>query len=253
MHPSDPGAQALRGVLVVLLFNYQPRHKAWGWQRLVRGASAFSDVPGLRFAKVMGSGHGGGFTLRPSATHQGLMALLDDADAALNFLQDPQVQACRERSAEHWHGVMAIDSARGAWDGQAWAPTPPALLGSQGGSLEGLGRQPLAVLTRASIRPAKALSFWRHAPASQVDLLNAPGCTLAMGLGEAPFLRQCTFSVWRNTSAMLAYAQSGAHRKALDAAYRQDYFSESLFMRMRLLQHGGHWPRPGQLSESAPA
>jgi spheroidene monooxygenase len=62
-----------------------------------------------------------------------------------------------------------------------------------------------------------------------------------MGLGEAPLVRQCTFSVWDDTAAMVAYAHQGAHRQAIVAAQRHDFFSESLFARLRVLSMSGTW------------
>jgi len=62
-----------------------------------------------------------------------------------------------------------------------------------------------------------------------------------MGLGEAPLVRQCTFSVWRDTQSMLNYAQGGAHRTAIQAAYKHTFFSESMFVRMRVLSMAGVW------------
>jgi spheroidene monooxygenase len=97
------------------------------------------------------------------------------------------------------------------------------------------------VLTRASIVPTKAMAFWRYAPAAQSDLGQAPGCLLAMGLGEAPLVRQCTFSLWQDTAAMLAYAHQGAHQVASAAAYKHQFFSESMFVRMQVLQMAGVW------------
>lgn len=239
-------ATPLQGLLVVALADYQPRHKAWGWLRLAQGPRELAKMPGLLFCKVMGSGQGGGFSLRPSATHQGLITAFEDAPSAQAFLESEHLQSMRERSRQFWVGLMSIESARGAWDGQAWAPTPEDVLPPQASTLTASQRQPpLAVLTRASIRPAQALPFWRHAPSSQASLQSAPGCLLAIGLGEAPLLRQCTFSLWRNTASMQAYAQSGAHGRAAQAAWQKDYFSESLFMRMRLLSHEGHWQRLG--------
>jgi spheroidene monooxygenase len=99
----------------------------------------------------------------------------------------------------------------------------------------------MAALTRASIRPAKAVAFWRYAPAAQDDLKKAPGCLLAMGLGEAPLVRQCTFSLWKDTPSMVTYAHSGAHQEAIQAAYKSDFFSESMFARMRVLRRVGDW------------
>ena len=99
----------------------------------------------------------------------------------------------------------------------------------------------LGVLTRASIKPAKAMAFWRYAPAAQADLDQAPGCEIAMGLGEAPLLRQCTFSLWQDVDCMKRYAHHEAHQQAIEAAYRHEFFSESLFVRMRLLAMQGQW------------
>lgn len=246
MPSKDAGPQTIQGVVLVVLIEYLPQHKGWGWLRLVHGPAGLQQVEGLVFAKVMGSGHAGGFSIRPSATHQGLIAVFDSAASAQAFRKSPQIAAYKERARQFWSGLMCVDSARGAWDGRKWGNTPADSLGEYAQRLDGSGQGPLAVITRASIRPAKAMAFWRHAPASQTDLENASGCTLAIGLGEAPVLRQCTFSLWQNTPSMLAYAHGGAHQTALEAAYKGDFFAESLFVRMRLMQQEGLWQRPGQ-------
>jgi hypothetical protein len=240
----------LSGVVVVLLADFWRQHQAWGWLRLVAGATPYKDVPGLTSVKVMGSGHGGGFSLRPSASHQGLICTFSQLDLALQFLDSSAVQAYRSRARECWSGVMSVQSARGQWDQQTWQASSAQALGaanesSQAVPAEGLTPRPpvgpFAVLTRASIVPTKAMAFWRYAPAAQADLGQAPGCLLAMGLGEAPLVRQCTFSLWRDTAAMLQYAHHGAHQTAIAAAYKHQFFSESLFVRMQVLQMAGVW------------
>ena len=246
MPSNDTGPSTIQGVVVVLLVEYLPKHKGWGWLRLAQGQASLQQVPGLRFAKVMGSGHQGGFSIRPSASHQGLITVFDDAASAQAFLQGPQIEAYKERARQFWAGLMCVDSARGAWDGHLWGNTPSRSLLDFENKRDSSGQGPLAVITRASIRPAKAMAFWRFAPSAQTDLENAPGCTLAIGLGEAPLLRQCTFSLWQNTPSMLAYAHGGAHQTALEAAYKNDFFAESLFVRMRVMQQEGLWQQPGQ-------
>jgi spheroidene monooxygenase len=247
-------APPLSGVVFILLVDYLRQHQGWGWLRLVSGSSAFSDVPGLGFAKVMGSGQGGGFSLRPSATHQGVIACFDNWEHARDFMRSPWVRAVRERARQSWVGILAVTSARGQWDQQNWAATEAqALVGAPD-----THSNELAVLTRASIKPAKAMAFWRHAPASQTDLDRAEGCELAMGLGEAPLLRQCTFSIWRDQAAMSAFAHHQAHLSAIQAAYKHQFFSESLFVHLRPIYMQGDWK--GQhvalgdpaLSEAAP-
>jgi len=248
MEALSPLRDPLSGVVVVLLADFLRQHQGWGWLRLVAGATPYKDVPGLTMAKVMGSGHAGGFSLRPSATHQGLICTFTHLDLAERFLASPAVLAYRSRARECWAGVMSVQSARGHWDKQAWQASSAQALGLSAEQADSsLGRDglphshPFAVLTRASIVPTKAMAFWRYAPAAQADLGQSPGCLLAMGLGEAPLVRQCTFSLWQDTAAMLNYAHQGAHQVASAAAHKHQFFSESLFVRMQVLQMAGVW------------
>jgi spheroidene monooxygenase len=236
MPNSPPLHDPLSGVVVVLLADFARQHQGWGWLRLVAGATPYKEVPGLTMAKVMGSGHGGGFSLRPSATHQGLICTFTHLDLAQKFLDSTWVQAYRERARELWSGILSVQSARGHWDKQAWLSTSPEALVGQPDP-----QGPVAVLTRASIVPTKAMAFWRYAPAAQAGLSQSQGCLLSMGLGEAPLVRQCTFSLWQDMAAMLQYAQQGAHQVASAAAYKHQFFSESLFVRMQVLEMAGVW------------
>ncbi|MBU3738434.1 MAG: hypothetical protein FGM55_05710 [Rhodoferax sp.] len=224
---------------MILLVDYLRQHRAWGWLQLVRGSSALDAPPGLRFAKVMGSGQGGGFGLRPSATHQGLVCVFNDRGSAERFCSGAGARAFIDRAREHWMGMLDVTSSRGAWDQHTWAVSPD--LEGLGGISSVAGPGPVASLTRASIRPSSVMAFWRHAPAAQADLATAPGCELAVGLGEAPLVRQCTFSLWEDEDSMVRYAHTGAHRRAVASAYRHEFFSESMFVRMRVLAMEGQW------------
>ena len=46
---------------------------------------------------------------------------------------------------------------------------------------------------------------------------------------------------------MLDYAHTGAHQQAITAAYKNDFFSESMFVRMRLLRTVGEWAMPQEV------
>lgn len=221
--------------VLVALVDLRQEHRLWGWLRIAQGSSSLGSAAGLRFAKVMGSGHGGGFGLRPSASHQGLVCVFDSRAQAQAFVDGPVFAQYRERARELCVGLFGIQSSRGAWDGVSWTAQAAELDGDMppGGLV--------AAITRASILPTKAPAFWRMAPAAQAQLPQAEGCLVSMGLGEAPLLRQCTFSIWRDTAAMDAYARSGAHSKAIAATYRNGFFSESMFVRMRVLFFEGVW------------
>jgi len=221
-------------VAVLVLADMLPAARLWAWGRLVLGARPFGGVRGLRFIKVMGSGEGGGFGLKPSATHRGLFLGFDDEASARDFIDhSTQLAAWRAHAREWLVTLMRATSSKGSWSGAALDVTLTA---------PGLHEDvPIAAITRASIRPRHARAFWRLSPPAEASLAAADGCLLAAGLGEAPFLRQCTFSLWRNTAAMDAYARSGAHQTAIRAAYGGGYFSESMFVRFVPLLIQGRW------------
>lgn len=213
------------------MVEFKPAARWWGWSRLVLQGVSLRGLPGLCFAKVLGSGQNGGFGVKPSATHQGLFLAFDDEAAALDVvLHNPQLAAYRQHALTWGVVGLRISSSRGAWSGHRLQPSvaPPTA-------------GPVGVLTRASIKPLKAQAFWRLSPASEAALAAAPGCRVAMGLGEAPLLRQATFSLWRSTAEMEAFAHSGAHLQAARAAYGGGHFSETLFTRFVPLWGQGHW------------
>jgi hypothetical protein len=223
---ADPG-------LAVLVLARLPAHAVpWAVAQLVRGPGRLLREKGVRFARVLGSGRHGGFGLIPGLDHQGLFLMFDDvADALACVAQSPLVAAYRERAQDCLVAVLQASSARGAWGGQRMQGVVPA---------PG-PHEPVLALTRASIRPSRALRFWRHSPPAEIALAAAPGCQLAVGLGEAPVLRQATLSLWDNAAAMNAYAREGAHQRAIEAAWRGGFFTEWMFVRFLPLLLQGRW------------
>lgn len=236
-----PSKPAVCGVVLVVMVDFSKHGQLWGWLRMIQGTSALQGVKGLLFSKVMGSGHEGGFVLRPSPSHQGLICIFDCVASVKTFLQGELVNTYRANAREFVWGMYSIASARGLWDGITWGVTEVEALDGAYPIAEPDNAAPIAILTRASIKPAHAVAFWRFAPATQKDLPTAKGCILAMGMGEAPLVRQCTFSVWRSLDDVDSFARHGAHQKAIETSYRKAFFSESMFVRMRPLEIHGRW------------
>lgn len=255
-------------IAAVVLIDVVPRARLWGLSRIVRGRAGIGSPAGLRFAKVLGSGANGGFVLQPSTTHHGLFLVFDDDASAEAFIARSAVMAAyRERARELFSVKLRPLSSRGRWSGVAPFDIARTSLGQiDAGAIDTRPSDrgaapsrtpwgetvastrpcsdrepPIAALTRASIRLAAAPAFWRRAPAAQADLEQAPGCLVAAGLGEAPLLRQATFSIWDNTAAMDAYARSGAHLDAIKAAREERYFTEDLFARFVPYHARGTW------------
>lgn len=211
-----------QNTVVVLLAQIKTSSLWWGAGRYVLSRFVLAKTVGLRFSKMLGAGYDGGFGLRPSLTRQGLFLVFDQPSDARAFLESSDViKQYREHCKELLTMTLQPYSVKGSWSGMTLAPNQPAPLADQA----------IATLTRASIRPSRVKSFWRLAPATHDALFAAQGCDLAIGVGEAPFFRQATISLWQNTDAMNQYAQQGAHLTAIKAAFKEDYFSESMFVR----------------------
>lgn len=227
---ATPQAQPAGTVAVFLLADISPAHRLWGYARFVLGLFGLRGVPGLVMSKVMGSGDGGGFGIKPSSSRQALFCLFTTEAHADAFLKSPTALAYKQRAQEFCSAKLRAYSCKGSWSGQSIAVTAQQ---PETGSM--------ATLTRASIRPFSARRFWQMQPASEVSLNAASGCLLATGVGEAPFFRQATFSLWTNVEAMNAYARTGAHLAAIQAANAGGFFSESMFARFVPLSLVGSW------------
>ena len=216
---------------VLVLVDIAPDAFLWGLSRYVIGRFALRDIPGLQFFKVLGSGFGGGFSTKPSLHKQGLFCLFDSEHHAKQFRTHSKlVQAYMNHSREFFAVSLNAFSTRGSWANTQLDITAKAPVSG-----------PIASLTRASIKPLKANAFWKKAQPAEVSINQSEGVILSAGLGEAPYLRQATFTIWKDETALNTYAQQGAHLAAIKAAYGQQYFSESMFTRFTPSDMEGTW------------
>lgn len=226
-------ASASPSFVVLALTRLRSSSIGWGLWQLAASVLPANPPKHLLFDKTLGSGREAGFGLAPGLDHQGYFAAFNDRAAAESFFESGErLAAYAAHAIETAVFLLAPYSVRGSWSGHGLTANP---------TLAVADGEPLAALTRASIRPHKAASFWARSPAAEADLKNAQGCLLAAGLGEAPLLRQATFSVWESAQAMTDYAHSGGHHQAIASAYANGFFSETMFVRFRILASRGQW------------
>ena len=216
---------------VLVLVDIAPDSFLWGLSRYVIGRFSLYNIPGLQFFKVLGSGFEGGFSTKPSLHKQGLFCVFDSEHHAKQFRAHSKlVQAYMNHSREFFAVSLNAFSTRGSWANTQLDITAKAPVSG-----------PIASLTRASIKPLKANAFWKKAQPAEVSINQSAGVILSAGLGEAPYLRQATFTIWEDETALNTYAQQGAHLAAIKAAYGQQYFSESMFTRFTPSNMEGAW------------
>ena len=122
---------------------------------------------------------------------------------AQNFLNHSDLLKQYElRSDEFFVSVLVPYDSRGSWSGEKITVSEKAK------NFE-LNKEPIASLTRASIRIRKMISFWSHTPETEGALSDVQGCMLSVGLGEAPLLRQATFTIWENLQSLELYSKKG--------------------------------------------
>src|SRR5258706_9314946 len=95
-------------------------------------------------------------------------------------------------------------------------------------------------LTRARLRPSRAIGFWRSIGPVAADLRTARGLLAAFGIGEAPIGWQGTVSLWRTSGDLVEFAYRGpAHRAAITATAVRRWYAEELFARFAVLAVAG--------------
>ncbi len=197
--------------------------------------SRLAEVPGLTFYRLMGSGGGNGFGLAP---HWGVYALLGEwangSDRDRFFSAHDWLAEVRRRTDHMLTCELEATMTHGEWGGANPFTAHPGRYDSA---------QPVAVITRATIRPRKLLDFWRYVPATSASVYDHPDRLLSIGIGEYPVFMQATFSLWRTGEAMTRFAYSSEHhREVVRLTRKRAWYREEMFTRFRLTGLRGSWP-----------
>jgi heme-degrading monooxygenase HmoA len=214
------------------IFRYPRGSRMWALQQMGRARRRLATTPGLGFHRLLGSGAGLGFSRVPDFSRYALLATWSSEQAADDFFAaSPFLADTRRHASEVWTVKLLARRSRGSWKRQTPFTASPHELSPD---------LPAVVITRASLRLRAMLRFWSRIPAIERDLVVAPGLRLALGVGELPWIRPVTFSVWDDEAAVDRFAYAGScHHAAARAAHARGWFREDLFARFTAIATQG--------------
>jgi hypothetical protein len=190
----------------------------------------------IHFYKLMGCGKNGTFDIHPDFNQWALMF----------FYDAPEVKGTAENIIpinlvggfiSGWWRVFKVKTnmfllepyaGHGSWDGREF-------VSGHKGIEDPLGE--IGVLTRATIKLSRLRSFWRAVPAAAENLSETEGLNYSVGIGEVPFIKQATFSIWENAESMKNYAyKMRAHQEVIRKTRKEGWYSEEMFLRFKIIK-----------------
>lgn len=188
------------------------------------------------FRKLMGCGKNGTFDQRPDWRQWAVLEASDFAGLPTPGFLLAWWQFFR---CEKWTLVMEPIEGHGTWDGKKVFGELPAKSGYEGR---------IGILTRATIRISKVTRFWKHVDPVAKRMADADGLVTSLGIGELPWIKQATFSIWESREQMKRFAyQMQEHAEVIRKTRTENWYSEDMFVRFRIISSNGNDTRKAPL------
>lgn len=201
-------------------------------------------VPGLVFWRLLGTGAGSDTGPGADLGRSAMFAVWRDA-AALDAWEASMAQRWAAAD-EVWSVRLRAAGGHGAWRGvDVLGLLEPAHQPDTG---------PVAIITRADVRMGSWKAFRDAGPAVSAEVQAADGLLAVVGIGEAPFGRLGTFSLWRSFADARAFAASQPHhREVVRRTRAEGWYGEELFARFEPYAPTGTWDARHPLPPSSPS
>lgn len=222
----------MEGFTTITFFKFR-KNKRWAFAQMGLAPSKLQQKKGLRFFKLMGTGGGNGFSLWPDFGTYAFLGVWDSQKSADDFLKDNAlIQTYYRKSSSIRTLKMLPVKSHGLWSGQnPFTEQKPVTIDS---------KLPVAVITRATLRPSRLIAFWKSVPSASAAIENAAGVQYFKGIGEWPFVQQATLSLWDSFEAVKKFAyRDQTHAKIIKKTRSQQWYSEDLFARFHVLSDTG--------------
>src|SRR6476620_733741 len=138
------------------------------------------------FWKLLGCGKNGTFDINPDYQQWGLLSVWNQEEDYILFAQKSFLAKWWKLFIEEKFEIIGEPvESHGKWSGKE-PFGKPKIKGHEG---------MVGILTRATIRPSRLKNFWKNVPKVAAIMDQSKGFITSIGIGEAPFFMQATFSV----------------------------------------------------------
>jgi heme-degrading monooxygenase HmoA len=187
----------------------------------------------ISFYKLMGTGKNGTFDKRPDFNQWAIMA------AHVTEITATNIETLYGNFIAKWFHIFKCEvktyllepiEGHGTWDNKKpFGILPPK------SDYEGK----IAVLTRATIKLNKLKYFWQNVAPVAEKMNTAKGFLTSYGVGEIPWIKQATFSIWESKEDMKNFAYGmKEHAEVIKKTRQQKWYSEDMFTRFKVVENG---------------
>ena len=218
----------MKNFTTLTLFHFNS-NRFWAFKQMGIAPFTFHEIEGLVFSKLMGTGAGAGFSLFPDfSTYAFLGVWESEANAQAFFESSNFIKEYKKRTNKIRILSLRPLHSSGKWSGEN--PFGPNV------AKEDMPHGKIAIITRATLRWNRLLSFWAAVPKASKAIEAASGVHFYKGIGEWPFIQQATISIWENLDAVHTFAYKGkAHSEIVKNTRKKKWYKEDLFSRFELL------------------
>ena len=176
----------------------------------------------IKFYKLMGSGKNGTFDIHPDLNQWALLFTAEDAaTTAPKFIY----KYWKFFHCDIKEFLLQPIEGHGLWDKQK-------VFGELSKQTDYDGA--IAVLTRATIRLNRLKNFWKNVNGVASKMNDAKGLIISYGIGEMPWIKQATFSIWQNKNAMKDFAYNmQQHTEVIHKTRNEEWYKEEMFVRFQ--------------------
>lgn len=175
----------------------------------------------------MGCGRNGSFDKHPDWNQWAILLAFDNTSQVSLPIPSFFKKWWRLFGCKQWLLLLNPIEGHGTWDSKNCFGNLPKQTDYAG---------KIAVLTRATIRLNRLKNFWQHVNPVAEKMATSEGFIKSVGIGEVPWIKQATFSIWESKEHMKTFAYKlKEHAAVVKKTYQEKWYSEEMFVRFEII------------------